>query len=79
MGKVKDLTGMTFDRLTVICRAEDYVSPQGNHMVQWLCRCSCGNPNEIIVVGNSLKRGLTKSCGCLQKEIASKIGSKTIS
>ena len=30
MGKIKDLTGMTFDRLTVICRAEYYVSPQDN-------------------------------------------------
>ena len=30
MGKIKDLTEMTFDKLTVICRAEDYVSLQGN-------------------------------------------------
>lgn len=31
----------------------------------WLCKCSCGN--ETIVVGTSLTRGYTKSCGCLRK------------
>ena len=78
MGVLTDLTNQTFDRLTVVQRANDYVSPQGKHIVQWLCKCSCGNPNYITIAGSSLKRGLTKSCGCLQKEKASKIGSKTI-
>ena len=36
----------------------------------WLCKCDCGN--SIWVRGSYLKRGLTKSCGCLQKEMASK-------
>lgn len=30
----------------------------------WKCRCDCGN--EIVVLENNLKRGNTKSCGCLQ-------------
>lgn len=28
----------------------------------WKCLCSCGN--ETLVPGNSLRSGLTKSCGC---------------
>jgi len=36
----------------------------------WLCKCKCGN--EIIVVGTSLTRGYTKSCGCLRKEVHTK-------
>jgi len=31
----------------------------------WLCRCNCGK--EIIARSNCLRRGDTKSCGCLQK------------
>lgn len=27
----------------------------------WLCKCSCGN--QKVVVGNSLRRGLSTSCG----------------
>lgn len=38
----------------------------------WKCRCACGN--HITVVGYSLSAGDTKSCGCLQKEVTSKIG-----
>lgn len=31
MGNLIDLTGQTFDRLTVIKRADDYVRPNGQH------------------------------------------------
>lgn len=31
-----------------------------------LCRCSCGTVREVSA--NSLRRGTTKSCGCLRKE-----------
>lgn len=57
-----DLTGQKFGRLTVIKRADN--DKHGN--AQWLCKCECGN--ETIVRGFLLKRGTTKSCGCLQKE-----------
>ena len=73
MGKFVDLTGRKFGRLTVIKRAEDYISPNGSKAPQWLCECECGN--EIIVVGGRLtKKNGTKSCGCLQKERASQVG-----
>lgn len=32
---------------------------------RWLCRCICGK--EIIVLGNSLRNGNTKTCGCSRK------------
>jgi hypothetical protein len=35
----------------------------------WKCECDCGN--KTIVNSSSLRRGATKSCGCLQKERAS--------
>lgn len=69
MGRFIDLTGKKFGRLTVIKRSEDYVSPKGVHMVQWLCLCECGN--KVVVSSHSLVSEHTKSCGCLQKEVAS--------
>lgn len=65
MSKFVDLTGQRFGYLTVVERAEDYVSPNGYHRVQWLCQCDCGN--EVVVVGNNLTKHSTESCGCLRK------------
>ena len=79
MVKVKeDLTGRTFGRLTVIRQVEDCVRANGKHMPQWLCECSCSEHNKIIVLGHSLKTGNTRSCGCIQKEIASIQGKNRI-
>ena len=66
----KDLTGMIFGKLTVLCQVEDYVSPKtGRHSSQWRCICDCGN--VCIVIGNNLtKQNGTRSCGCIQREIA---------
>lgn len=74
----ENLVGRTFERLTVIEQAEDYIDPSGKHYARWLCECSCQERNKIVVVGKSLKSGLTKSCGCLRKEMASKSGSSNI-
>lgn len=63
MSKLIDLTGQVFGDLTVISRAEN---DKHGH-TRWLCRCSCGN--EKVIDGGSLKKGLTKSCGCLAKKI----------
>lgn len=41
----------------------------------WMCLCDCGN--ECRVYAGRLKRQLTKSCGCLQKEKATRSCSKT--
>lgn len=69
MVKVKeDLTGITFGRLTVLRQADDYVLPCGKHHARWLCKCSCEEQKEVVVWGDSLKRGCTMSCGCLGRE-----------
>lgn len=75
MPPLKDLTGMRFERWTVICRANDYVSPKGAKKVRYHCRCDCGN--EADVQSNALLEGKSKSCGCLQLEWAYEIGNRT--
>lgn len=64
----KDLTGEKFGRLTVMYQTEDYVTPKGKHEAKWHCVCKCGG--TVDVIGNSLRDGSTKSCGCLRKENA---------
>lgn len=66
MGRFEDLTGKKFNRLTVLELAERNSSGQ----IQWKCRCNCGN--IIFATTTYLKSGHTKSCGCLNKEKASK-------
>lgn len=72
MGKAENLLGQRFGRLVVIERGEN--TKNGN--AQWLCKCDCGNPEPTLVVATNLKSGKTRSCGCLQKEIASITHSK---
>ena len=71
LGKFMDLTGMVFGRLTVLERADDYISKSGYRQVQWKCKCNCINKTILVVSGNDLKTGNTKSCGCYKKEMAS--------
>ena len=74
--KVKeDLTDMVFGRLTVIKQANDYVSPSGKHMSQWLCQCYC-NSEPKVILGRSLKSYNTQSCGCLKKDTAATMRKK---
>ena len=60
-----DLTGKRFGRWTVVGRAENVIK-----MTMWLCHCDCGT--ERVVHGNALRSGNSQSCGCLQRELASK-------
>ena len=69
--KLIDLTGQVYGRLTVIKRVDDYISPSGDRKVQWLCKCKCGK--EVIVTGNNLRKGNSKSCGCYNRELLAKI------
>lgn len=70
----KNLIGQKFGRLTVIDYAEDHVSSSGYHTIMWKCRCECGA--ELTVRGKCLTQGVTKSCGCYQKEGVSQRASK---
>lgn len=69
----KSLVDERFGRLTVIKQVEDYIRPDGRREAQWLCQCDCGN--MIVAKSDNLKSGNTKSCGCLQREKTSEIGS----
>lgn len=64
---IENLIGRTFGRLTVLCRAEDYVYPNGRHRTRWHCECACGN--TVDVEASNLKRGNSKSCGCYDLEL----------
>jgi len=61
-----DLTGQRFGRLVVL---EIAGKDKFNYFL-WRCLCDCGNYKNISSC--YLRRGNSKSCGCLQKESASK-------
>jgi hypothetical protein len=56
------MIGQKFNRLTVISR--NGKDKWGQAL--WLCRCDCGESTTIS--GGALRRGDTKSCGCLRDE-----------
>lgn len=63
----KDLTGEVFGKLVVLRQGPDLVLG-GKRRASWYCKCLCGNPNELLISGDSLKTGHTKSCGCIHKD-----------
>ena len=67
-GKAKDLTGEKFGRLLVVKRH----GTNKFRFATWLCKCDCGN--EKVVVGQNLTNGVTRSCGCLVIDSATKHG-----
>ena len=71
---MEDLTGKRFGRWTIVKRAPDKITQSGYRNIMWHCVCDCGN--EKIVRGKSLVYGVSRSCGCLQKEELSDRASK---
>ena len=55
--KLQFQKGQRFGRLMIIEKSD---------AVLWLCKCECGNFTKVR--GAALKRGHTKSCGCLIKD-----------
>lgn len=66
MPKALDLAGQKFGRLTVIKRVSTPVHWKTKKRTHWLCKCDCGK--ETTVLGTSLHRGITISCGCFHRE-----------
>lgn len=63
--QVEDLVGQEFGLLTVL----EFVESKKCGKIYrryWKCLCKCGN--EIIVRGDQLKDGGTRSCGCFKKD-----------
>ncbi len=59
--QLHDYTGRRFGRLQVVSRA-----PSRPGCTMWNCVCACGN--HTVVRGQTLKRGDTRSCGCLRRD-----------
>lgn len=67
-GTKLDLSGLQFGRLTAI---KDVGRRHGR--VLWLCVCACGNKTEVTSA--HLKRGETRSCGCISREFLRSLSS----
>lgn len=61
-----DITGNRYGKLIVVERAGTYKYGE----VTWLCQCDCGK--QSTVRSSSLRRGDTKSCGCIAAGLARK-------
>jgi hypothetical protein len=68
MGQIAQLEGTKFGLLTVLRLADN----RADRGARWLCRCECGN--NRIVFGYDLKRGNTRSCGCLRRRKGTNAG-----
>lgn len=64
MSKLENLKGIKFGRLLVVER--DLTTKR----TKWICKCECGKIKSIQAT--HLKSGATTSCGCYQKEKASR-------
>jgi hypothetical protein len=67
---INDLSNQKFNRLT----AHWPVGHSSGRSTLWLCSCDCGSLH--IVKSSALRTGSSKSCGCLQREIAARIGDR---
>lgn len=68
MSHFKDLTGQKFGRFLVIKR--DLIPQEGRKRTKWICQCECGNIRSVV--STDLLNGHSNSCGCYQKDQASK-------
>lgn len=65
MKRQRDLSNQQFVRWNVL---PEYRYQSGNK--QWLCECSCEAKTRRYVFETNLVKGLSKSCGCLAREMA---------
>jgi hypothetical protein len=63
----KDETSARYGRLVIL--KEDGRDKYKN--TKWLCICDCGNTKSVL--GMNLRKGMTTSCGCVQKEKSVKV------
>ena len=71
-----DLTGQKFGKLTVVSQAESVFDDNGKEIIQWNCKCECGNSK--VIKEYRLLYGGTKSCGCLINETNKEIHFKDL-
>lgn len=63
MGMKLDLTGEVFGKLTALREGSVKIGRTGIRSSTWVCKCECGK--EATVDTHSLRKGCTRSCGCL--------------
>ncbi len=74
MGKLrKDLMGKKFGRLTVIERVENTGRTEKKPWGRPTYRCECECRKMVNVISSHLKSKHTQSCGCLGRELSSKV------
>lgn len=71
MGKIKDLTGQKFDKLTVIEMLPNY---KGDNAVYCRCLCDCGK--EVIRKRQHIIQKGGHSCGCVKKQAKSALSTR---
>lgn len=59
-GRKAELEGKVFGKLTVVSKAEPFVTSTGLECTQWLCRCECGT--ELKVLTGGLNDGSRRAC-----------------
>lgn len=73
MSRKIDLKGQRFGRLIVLGESNQRTS---DGRIMWDCLCSCGNHKTVS--GKNLRKKLTQSCGCINKERMKEESSKRI-
>ena len=63
MPKIVNIIGQRFERLLIL---KEHTERTPNGHKKYVCKCDCGNIH--ITSGESIRRGSSKSCGCLRKE-----------
>lgn len=71
MGKLIDLSGQRFTRLLVLYRSKNTGNGK-KKVTKWTCKCDCGKVLDVKY--DCLKRGDSKSCGCLKRDKSTKHG-----
>jgi hypothetical protein len=63
-----DLTGKRFNRWTVLYLDKEKST---KHLSMWVCKCDCGSIRSVLSA--NLRKGKSKSCGCLRNQIVSEL------
>ena len=61
---VENMIGQKFGEWEVL----SYAYTNENNKIYWNCKCSCGKERNVL--GDHLKNGTSKSCGCKQGQLA---------
>lgn len=63
--RIPSIAGKRFGRLVALNEVE-----KNRHGARrWLCQCDCGTPPKVVLQ-DLLRSGMTRSCGCLHREVS---------